>query len=78
MKSHLCILLLVSTVVIAGMIPARLSSQIRNVPGDYPTIQQAINAAGDGDTVLVAEGTYYENVLIDSTGVILGSHFIID
>jgi len=28
------------------------------VPGDYPTIQQGINAASAGDIVLVAPGTY--------------------
>jgi len=28
------------------------------VPDDYPTIQQAIDAAFDGDTVLVIDGTY--------------------
>ena len=32
------------------------------VPGDYPTIQQAINAAMYGNTVLVDPGTYNENI----------------
>lgn len=31
-----------------------------HVPGDYPTIQQGVNAAMDGDTVLVGPGVYHE------------------
>jgi hypothetical protein len=39
-----------------------VKANIRNVPGTYATIQAAINASVNGDTVLVAPGTYMENI----------------
>jgi len=35
------------------------------IPGDYPTIQLAANAAGIGDTLCVEPGTYAEHVQLD-------------
>jgi len=42
------------------------------VPDDYPTIQEAINYANDGDTVFVRNGTYYENVVVNKTVSLIG------
>ena len=35
-----------------------------NVPGDFPTIQQAINASSSGDVIIVALGVYPENITV--------------
>ena len=43
--------------------PSLLSAATIHVPGDQPTIQAGIDAAAEGDTVLVACGTYYESEL---------------
>jgi pectin methylesterase-like acyl-CoA thioesterase len=41
------------------------------VPNDYPTIQQAVDAAYNGDTIHVRAGTYTENVLIYNKSISL-------
>ena len=43
------------------------------VPDDYPTIQDAINAANPGDTIVVREGTYYENLVVNVSDIVLRS-----
>jgi thermitase len=45
------------------------SPQLIRVPSDYGTIQGAVNAAYEGDTILVASGTYHENLQIVTSGL---------
>jgi parallel beta-helix repeat protein len=47
---------------------------ILRVPEDFLTIQSAINAAYDGDTVFVSSGTYHENVVVNKTISLLGEN----
>lgn len=49
-----------------------------HVPGDQPSIQGGIYTAVNGDTVLVAPGTYYENINFRGRNIVLASHFILD
>jgi len=44
------------------------------VPGNYSSIQAAVNNASNGDTIYVASGVYYENVVVDKTVKIFGEN----
>ncbi|RMD83758.1 MAG: DUF4215 domain-containing protein [Candidatus Dadabacteria bacterium] len=41
---------------------------VLTVPGSYATIQAALDAAGPGDTVEVADGTYFEKLVFTNGG----------
>lgn len=51
---------------------------ILEVPSVYSTIQEGILASENGDTVLVAEGEYFENIDFRGRSIVVGSMFVID
>ena len=54
-----------------------LSATTINIPSDYTTIQEGIDASVDGDTVLIAQGTYTENLILEKE-IVLASHALND
>lgn len=61
---------LITAVIFLGSTTVALADRIE-VPGDHPTIQEAINAASASDTIKVASGTYHGRLSIpgDLTGL---------
>ena len=55
--------------------PVFLAS-VRRVPLQYPTIQAAIDASSNGDTVLVSDGTYNENIRFKGKKIVVASTYL--
>jgi hypothetical protein len=53
-------------------------ARIINVPEEYNTIQEAINMSVDGDTVLVDDGFYPEQVNFNGKNIVVASRYILD
>ncbi|MEA1903750.1 MAG: right-handed parallel beta-helix repeat-containing protein [Actinomycetota bacterium] len=49
--------------------PAKWTGVTRNVPGEFPTIQAAVDAADPGDLVLIDKGVYKETVKVNTPGL---------
>jgi parallel beta-helix repeat protein len=69
----LFLLLLESVVLVTFTIRPGIEGTIY-VPGNFPTIQGAINAASSGDTVYVRSGTYNEDIVINKTVSLVGEN----
>lgn len=65
-------------IIVAFMVfaPGSVPATIINVPHEYSSIQEGIDASSDGDTVLVQPGFYRENITFGSHNVVLGSLFL--
>ena len=68
MKKTILLLLLF----IVCLSPAMASAITRMVPDDFASIQDAINASSYGDTVMVKDGTYSENLTLKNGVNVIG------
>lgn len=46
------------------------------IPNDYPTIQEGIDSSSNGDTVLVHQGTYFENINFNGKLILVCSNYV--
>jgi hypothetical protein len=59
-------------------LPAFALAATIHVPADQPTIQEGINAASDNDTILVADGHYYERLNLLTKSILISSEILLD
>jgi len=66
------------TTTLAALIAVSVHADTLTVPGDYPTIQAAIDAAANGDAIQISEGTYFLETTLDTAGKALTFQGTID
>ncbi len=69
---------LIISILIIAVFYSTGKAGIIHVPTDTATIQGGIYLAQEGDTVLVAENTYYENINFKGKAITVASQFIMD
>lgn len=79
-RGSVCLVRPLSTIVLLFFFaPLSLFSQsVLLVPAGFPSIQSAVNAAQEGDTVLVSPGMYYENVQLRGRNIVLTSRYFME
>jgi len=75
----ICLMMLMSLPVVMGSSEYFVENLDGNIlyvggsgPGNYTTIQDAIDASSEGDTIFVYSGTYYESLQIDKAVTLTG------
>ena len=74
MKKNVTLLFVIflATLCLTVYLPVKAESKTITVPDDFPTIQEAINAANAGDTIFVKRGTYVENPVVNKSISLVG------
>lgn len=62
-----------SVLILSELAALPLSANTIHVPTDQPTIQKAIDAASNGDTILVSDGIYTENINFNGKAITVKS-----
>jgi len=67
---------LLLTIILALLpeVSVKAEPSVLTVPDQYPTIQDAINNASDGDTIEVAAGIYYERIVVNKAVSLVGEN----